>query len=85
MIVHLRKRSHNWLYYHHGSAIQWRNSCHRSLTQRLVSWSSPVVTKVQYRSKPKQRWRRVKKGSRRGDPNLSCVFSTLFLLLCVCL
>ena len=32
--------------YHHGSALKLRNTCHRSKTQRLVSWSKPVVRKV---------------------------------------
>jgi len=31
---------------HHGSAPKLRNTCRRSFTQRLVSWSIPVVPKV---------------------------------------
>jgi len=32
--------------YHHGSAVNLRNTCRRNLTQRLVSWYNPVVPKV---------------------------------------
>jgi len=32
--------------YHHDSAAKLRNTCRRSLTQRLVSWSRPVASKV---------------------------------------
>jgi len=31
--------------YHNGSAVKFRNTCRRSLTHRLVSWSGPVVPK----------------------------------------
>jgi len=83
VIVHLRKRSHNWLM----SALKWfctkvRKYWRCSIKQQLVSWSSPVVPS--YGSKPKHWWRiRVKNGWRRGDPNLSCMYPKLLQLLCV--
>jgi len=63
--------------YHHGSALKLRNTCRRSLTQRLVSWSSPVVPKVWVETPKKGEGS--KNGWRRGDPNLRCVYSTLLL------
>ena len=47
-VVYLRKRSHNRLILSARLCNKLRNrpTCRRSLTQRLVSWSSPVVPKV---------------------------------------
>ena len=47
--------------YHHGSAAKFRNTCRRSLTQRLVRWSSPVVPKVRVETRT-----RVAKGQKLG-------------------
>ena len=44
MVVVLWKRNHNQLSPRLCSKLI--NACHRSITQRLVSWSSPVVPKV---------------------------------------
>jgi len=76
-VRHLRKRRHNRLSPRFCSEVKKYVS--PQLTQTLVSLSSPVVPN--YGSKPKQGWRMVKKGPRRGDPNRSCVFSTLPLLV----
>jgi len=43
-------------------------TCRSSLTQWLVSWSSPVRFQ-KYESKPKEGGEGSKNGSRRGDPN----------------
>jgi len=66
--------------YHHASALKLKNTYrqHKRSLVYLAQWFS------KYGSKPKG-WRMVKKGLRRGDPNRSCVFSTLPLLVCVCL
>jgi len=47
--------------YHHGSAVKFRNTCRRSSTQRLVSWSSLVVPKVWVETRT-----RVAKGQKMG-------------------
>ena len=59
MVVVLWKRRHKQL--SHGSAVKFRNTCRRSLTQRLVSWSSPVVPKVWVETRT-----RVAKGQKMG-------------------
>jgi len=67
--------------YHHGSALKFRNTCRRNLTQRFFSWSSPVVPKVWVETQTK-----VEKGQKMGGAkarNWSCVFSTLCLLFSV--
>jgi len=53
------------VYFYHDSTIcnklRNRPTCSRSLTQRLVSWSSPVVSKVWIKTQ-----RRVEKGQKMG-------------------
>jgi len=70
--------------YYCGFALKLINTCRRSLTQRLESWSIPVISKVWIKTQRRVEWRSIKNGSRRGDPNRSCKFSTLPLLVCVC-
>jgi len=55
--------------YRHGSALQVRNSCRCSLTQRLVRWSSPVVHKVWVETKT-----RVEKGQQMGRAEARVVY-----------
>jgi len=69
------------IHYHHGSALKFRNTCRRNLTQRFFSWSSPVLPKVWVETQTK-----VEKGQNMDGPkarNWSCVFSTLCLLFSV--
>jgi len=68
--------------YHHGSALHVRNTCRCSLTQRLVRWCNPLVPKILVKTQTK-----MEKGQQMGRAEAiqtSCVFSTLPLLLCVC-
>jgi len=69
--------------YHHGSALKVRNTCRCSWTQRLVRWCSPVVPKIWVETQT-----RVEKGQQMGGTvaiQTGCIFSTLPLLLCICL
>jgi len=59
LVVVLWKRSHNHLSPRLCSKM--RNACRRSITQRLVSWSSPVVPKVWVETRT-----RVAKGQKMG-------------------
>ena len=49
--------------FYHGSAIcnklRNRPTCRRSLTQRLVSWSSPVVSKVRIKTQGRVKGQRI--------------------------
>jgi len=61
MVVYLRKRSHNRLFPRLCKKLRNKPTSHRSFTQRLVSWSSPVVPKVWIKIQ-----RRVEKGQKMG-------------------
>jgi len=63
--------------YRHGSARKLRNTCRRRWLVNLAQCLS------KYESTPKRSWLTVKNGPRRGDPNRSCVFSMLQLLVFV--
>jgi len=68
--------------YQDGSAAKLKNTCRRSLTQRLVSLSSPKFPK--YRSKPERGSRKVKKSvaPRWSKPGLG-VFKVTTACLCL--
>jgi len=57
IVVYLRKRSHNRLLPRFCNKL--RNTCRRSLSQRLVSWSSPMVPEVWIKTR-----RRVENGQK---------------------
>jgi len=61
MVVYLRKRSPNRLLPRHCNKLRNKPTCRHSSTQRLVSWSSPVVPKVWTKTQ-----RRVEKGQKIG-------------------
>jgi len=60
-VVFLRKRSHNRLLLWLRNKLRNGPTCCCSLTQRLVSWSSPVVPNVWIKTQ-----RRVEKGQKMG-------------------
>jgi len=87
IIVYLRKRSCTRL---SPQLFKLRNIWRRSLTQRLVSLSSPMVLSspivLQGMGRdPNKGGKGSKNMSRRGDPNRSCTMSMLPLLVFVCL
>jgi len=79
-VGYLRKRRHNRLL-SPRLCSKVKKYVPPQLTQRLVSLFSQWFPK--YVSKPKQGRQTVKKGSHRGDPSRSCVFSTQPLLVCL--
>jgi len=78
--VYLRKRSRT-INCHYGSALKLWNTCRRSLTQRLVSWCSPVVPKVWVETQT-----RVAKGQKWVTPRWAeaelCIFNVTTACLC---
>jgi len=80
-VEHLQKRSH--IDYYHGSALKLRNrpTCCRSLHRTVGKLIWPCGSQSMDQN-PKKCGDGSKNGSRRGDPNRSCRFWTLPLLVC---